>query len=103
MALVNTTCSDSATTVFTCTNPNGTAIKMVSFQNDDASAHQATLHACPSAEAASAENRIFNTPSIPSGDSYIHETTMILANGDDLKVSADTAAVVGCTVSYMDL
>lgn len=103
MALANTTCSDSATTLFTCTNAKGTAVLMISFQNDDASAHQATIHACPSAEAASAENRVLNTPSIPAGDSYIHETKMILANGDDIKVSADTASVVGCTISYMDL
>lgn len=103
MALANTTCSDSATTVFTCTNPNGTAILMVSFQNDDVANRLATLHACPSAEVASAENRVLNTPEIPSGDAFVFDTKLILANGDDLKVSADVASVVGCTVSYMDL
>lgn len=103
MALVNTTCSDSATTVFTCSNANGCAITMISFQNDDASARLCTIHACPNAEAASAENRVLNTPSIPASDAYIFDTKIILANGDDIKVSADAASVVGCTVSYMNL
>jgi len=103
MALVNTTCSDSSTTVFTCSNAGGTAVKMISFQNDDASARLATIHLCPAGEPATAENRILNTPSIPSGDSYIFDTTIILANTDEIKVSADAASVVGCTVSYLDL
>lgn len=103
MALVNATCTASSATVFTCSNANGTAVKMISFQNDDVSARIATIHLCPSAEAASAENRVLNTPSIPSGDAYIFDSTIILANGDDIKISADVGSVVGCTVSYMDL
>ena len=102
MALANTTLTDSATTVFTCSNAGGSAVVAVTFQNDDASARFATLHACPSAEAASAENRLFNV-SIPVGDSYVFDSKIILANGDDLKVSSDAASVVGCTVSYLDL
>lgn len=103
MALVNLTCSDSAGVAFTCSNAGGSAIKMISFQNDDASAHQATIHLCPAGEVASAENRILNTPSMAAGDSYIFDTTLILANTDEIQVSADTASVVGCTVSYLDL
>ena len=102
MALANTTCSDSATTVFTCSNAGGSAVVLVVFQNDDTAARYATLHACPSAEAATAENRLFNV-TIPAEDSYAFSEKIILANGDDLKVSAEVASVVGCTVSYLDL
>ena len=102
MALVNTTLSASATTVFTCSNAGGSAVVTVTFQNDDVATRTATLHACPAAEASSAENRLFNVD-IPSGDSYVFDSKILLANGDDLKVSSDAASVVGCTVSYLDL
>lgn len=102
MALANTTCSDSATTVFLCANAGGSAVVTITFQNDDVATRTATIHACPSAEAASAENRVLNVD-IPSGDSFVFDAKLILANGDDIKVSADAASVVGCTVSYLDL
>lgn len=102
MALANTLVTDSVTTAFTCSNAGGSAVVTVAFINDDAATRTVELHACPAAEAFATDNKILQVD-IPSGDAYIFDSKLLLANGDDLKVVADATNVVGCTVSYLDL
>jgi hypothetical protein len=102
MSLANVTLADSETTLFTCANAGGTAIKAIFITNTDSSARTVTVHVCPEGEAASDENMIMDAESIPANETIKIEG-LLLANTDVVSGFASVASVVTASASYLDL
>ena len=102
MSLANVTLGATETTILTCANAGGSAVKALFITNTDSVARDVTLHVCPAGEAAADENLIMDAESVPAGDT-IKVEGLLLANADVVSGLASAGAVVVVSASYLDL
>jgi hypothetical protein len=102
MALAKKTLTTSISTVYTSTNDSATT--SIFFTNDNASARTISVYLVANSGSADATTRIIKDLSIDGGDTYILSAEkIVLANGDTIQASCESATSVYATVSYVSI
>jgi len=104
MSLANTTLGTSSSTIFTCSNADGCAVKSITLTNYGLVACTVTLYACPGGEAADNENIILKDLRLDPAESFNYkEANLLLANGDNLKGKASSILSIAVTTSFYNI
>ena len=99
MAITNANILTSATTVYTSTG--NTVISTLHLCNQSVASVSVNLNLVPSTIAVGANNLIYKSLVITSGDTYVIENErFILGNGDFISCTANTANSVIATTTY---
>ena len=102
MAIGNATLAVTETTIFTSSGAN--AVTCIYFLNTDSVARTIDVHVKPGNEALAIENQIYDTVSIPAGDTFVIDNEkLILADTDTITALASAAGVVTVTVSSIGI
>ena len=104
MAITTTLVDSSNTTVYT--SPGNSAITALYLVNSGAGAglRSVNLYVVPSGDSPTLTNLIYQSLSIPVGDTYLIDSErLVLDTGDTIVAQADAADEVSCIVSSMDI
>ena len=104
MSIYSTALNTTVGNIFVATGTQGNVISVAYFCNRNGTTTTFSLHLVPSGQSATANNIVYSNKAITSGDTYILELEkIILANGDMLQASANTANAIVATVSTIGI
>jgi hypothetical protein len=104
MSIQSTALDTSVGNIFVATGAQGNVVSVAYFCNRSVGTTTFTLHLVPSGGSANANNIVYSNKTITANDTYILELEkIILANGDMLQASANTANAIVATVSTLGI
>ena len=104
MSIQSTALDTTVGNIFVATGAQGNVVSVSYFCNRSGSTTTFTLHLVPNGGTASANNIVYSNKTITANDTYILELEkIILANGDMLQASANTANAIVATVSTLGI
>jgi len=100
MAIAQQTVGITSTTLYTSSGTS--AITTLYLMNDHSGSVTVQLHIVPNGGSASSSNKIIKDLTLAAADTYVIDSErLVLDNGDSIRASASSDAVVHATISYV--
>lgn len=104
MSIQSTALDTSVGNIYVANGAQGNVVSVAYFCNRSASTTSFTVHLVPNGGTADANNVVYSNKTLTAGDTYILELEkIILANGDMIQASANTANSIVSTVSTLGI